>query len=88
MDAYIVAIAKQGLYLTLLLSGPPVMAALIVGLLVSIIQATTQIQEQTLTFVPKLVCIILVLIIMGPLGMLEIMDFTRRIFSDFYRHVT
>lgn len=87
MDAYILSIAKQGLFLVLILSGPPVMAALTVGLFVSIIQATTQVQEQTLTFVPKLVSIILVLAFLGPLGMIEILEFTRSLFANFYKHV-
>lgn len=88
MDAYLVSISKQSLYLVLILSGPPVMAALIIGLLVSIMQATTQIQEQTLTFVPKLVAIVLVLVLLGPLGMVEMMEFTTNLFSNFYKNVT
>lgn len=87
MDAYLVSVAKQGLFLVLILSGPPVLAALIVGLFVSIVQATTQIQEQTLTFVPKLVAIILVLAFLGPLGMVEVMEFTKALLSSFYKHV-
>lgn len=86
MDAYIVSVAKQGLFLVLILSGPPVLAALIVGLFVSIMQATTQIQEQTLTFVPKLVAIILVLSFLGPLGMIKMMEYTRSLFENFYKH--
>lgn len=87
MEAYIVSIAKQGLFLVLILSGPPVTAALCVGLFVSILQATTQVQEQTLTFVPKLVAIILVLVLLGPLGMVEIMGFTRTLFENFYKNI-
>lgn len=87
MDAYIVSIAKQGLFLVLILSGPPVTAALLVGLFVSIMQATTQVQEQTLTFVPKLVAIVLVLAFLGPLGMVELMRFTQKLFETFYQHV-
>jgi len=87
MDAYIVSIAKQGLFLVLILSGPPVMAALVIGLFVSIIQATTQVQEQTLTFVPKLVSIILVISFLGPLGFREIMSFATKLFGSFYKHI-
>lgn len=87
MDAYIVAEAKKGLLLVLILSGPPISAALIVGLFVSIIQATTQVQEQTLTFVPKLVSIILVLMFLGPKGALKIMEFAQHLLSTFYQHV-
>ncbi len=88
MDAYIVSIAKQGLYLVLILSAPPILAALVVGLIVSILQATTQVQEQTLTFVPKLVAIILVLAVLGPLGVVKIIEFTRTLFEQFPQHMT
>lgn len=87
MDAFIVSVAKQSLFLVLILSGPPIMAALIVGLFVSIIQATTQVQEQTLTFVPKLVAIVLVLVFLGPLGSIELIEFSKKLFSTFYKHI-
>lgn len=87
MDTYIVSVAKQGLYLVLILSAPPVMAALIVGLFVSIMQATTQIQEQTLTFVPKLVAIIVVIAILGPLGMVKLMQYTTSLMEEFYKYI-
>ena len=87
MDAYAVSIAKEGLYLVLILSAPPVLAALTVGLIVSIMQATTQIQEQTLTFVPKLVAIILVLIVLGPLGVVQIVQYTTYLLDTFPQFV-
>lgn len=87
MDTFIVSIAKEGLYLVLILSGPPVVGALIVGLTVSIVQATTQIQEQTLTFVPKLICIILIIALLGPLGMVQLISFTKYIFENFAQYV-
>ncbi len=87
MDTFVVSIAKEGLYLVLILSAPPVAAALIVGLAVSIMQATTQIQEQTLTFVPKLVVIIIVIAFLGPLGMVQLMSFTTYILENFANYV-
>ena len=87
MDAYVVTIAKQSLYMVLLLSGPPVLAAMTVGLLVSIMQATTQIQEQSLTFVPKLIAIFAILGIFGPLGFVQLMEFTRSLLENFYRNI-
>lgn len=87
MDAYIVSEAKKGLLLVLILSGPPISAALIVGLFVSIIQATTQVQEQTLTFVPKLVSIVMVLLFMGPQGVIKISEYAQHLLSTFYQHV-
>ena len=59
-------VAREGLLLAVVVSAPVVAAALVVGLLVGLLQATTQIQEQTLTFVPKLVAVTLALLITGP----------------------
>ena len=82
MDAYIISISKQTLYLTLILSAPPVGAALIVGLTISLVQATTQIQEQTLTFVPKLIIVIMVLALVGPWGFYQLVTFTSSLFTS------
>lgn len=77
MEATLIQFAKEGLFLVLILSAPPVLAALIIGLTVSLIQATTQVQEQTLTFVPKLVSIILVIIFLSEVGLKKLMSFTQ-----------
>jgi flagellar biosynthetic protein FliQ len=67
----------------------PVLAvALIVGVAISLLQAVTQVQEMTLTFVPKLAGITLVLLLMGNWMMSELVDFTREIFLDIPRWVT
>lgn len=72
----------QGAFLTLLkVAGPVLLIALIVGLVVSIIQAATQIQEQTLSFVPKLLAIILSLVLMGNFMMNSLIEFTESIFQ-------
>lgn len=81
MEANLIQVAKEGLFLVLKLSAAPVLTALVVGLTVSLVQATTQIQEQTLTFVPKLVAIILVLIFLGEYGLSEIMAYTTNLFN-------
>ncbi len=83
MEAYSVAVAKQALFLVLILAAPPVLAAMVVGLLVSLLQATTQIQEQTLTFVPKMVAVVLVLVVFGPLGMSQLVVFTKTLLTTF-----
>lgn len=83
MDANnLVQIAKEGLYLVLILSAPPVLTAMTVGLTVSLIQATTQVQEQTLTFVPKLISIILVLIFFSEYGLAKILTFTQSLLQN------
>ena len=81
MEANLIQVAKEGLFLVLKLSAAPVLTALVVGLTVSLVQATTQIQEQTLTFVPKLVAIILVLIFLGEYGLSEVMAYTKNLFQ-------
>jgi flagellar biosynthetic protein FliQ len=58
---------REGLLLVLLVSAPPLLASLAVGLVVGVLQAATQIQDQTLVFVPKLVAVVLVLVALGPL---------------------
>ena len=72
----------QTAFLVLLkIAGPVLMIALIVGLIVSIIQAATQIQEQTLSFVPKLLAIIAALIITGNFILNSLIEFTQSIFQ-------
>ena len=65
-EEIILQVVREGLYLVLLVSAPPVAASLIVGLLVSLVQATTQIQDHTITFVPKLVAVLATLAVTGP----------------------
>ena len=62
----VIAIAEEGIWTVLIICGPLLIIALVVGLIVSIFQATTQIQEQTLAFVPKIVAVLLGLIFFGP----------------------
>ena len=78
-------LSYQSLYLILLLSGPPILISMLLGLLVAIFQAATQIQEQTLSFTVKLVAVILVLMMMGGFLSAQIMQFSLTIFNNFYR---
>ena len=75
-------IGREGLFLVVLLSAPIVLASLAVGLVVSVFQATTQIQEQTLTFVPKLIITIVVIAILGPWGFYQLISFTSSLFTS------
>jgi len=77
----VVAILQDMVKTALLVAGPILLVATVVGLLISIFQATTQIQEQTLTFVPKLVAVALVGVIMATFMGNTIIGFTQRIFS-------
>ena len=77
----VMSIVKEALYTSLLVGGPILILTLLVGLLVSIFQATTQIQEQTLTFVPKVIVIALTLAIGGNWMLNEIIKFTIKIMN-------
>lgn len=83
MQDYILQIAREGMWLVLVASAPPVLASMTVGLLVSILQATTQIQEKTLTFVPKVVAVFASLAIAGPWIGSQLVRFTRTLFEGF-----
>lgn len=75
-------IGRQAVEMTLMLAAPLLLAALLIGLIVSIFQAATQINEQTLSFIPKLVGVFLILLLAGP-WMLQIMvDYVRRLFES------
>ncbi|MCB1955030.1 MAG: flagellar biosynthesis protein FliQ [Rhodocyclaceae bacterium] len=78
----VVELGRQAVELTLLVSAPLFLAALATGLLVSIFQAATQINEMTLTFVPKLVAIFFTLVVMGPWMITHITDFIQRLYSS------
>jgi type III secretion HrpO family protein len=68
---------REGLLLVLLVSGPPLIASAVVGVVVGMFQAATQIQDQTLAFVPKLLVVGLVLLAMGPVLGAQILRFTQ-----------
>jgi flagellar biosynthetic protein FliQ len=79
---YVIEIGKQAIFVLLLVSAPMLLAALVTGLLVSIFQAATSINEATLSFIPKLVAMFVTLIFAGP-WMLQVMtDYMRRLFES------
>jgi len=75
-------IGRQAIEMTLILSGPLLLAALAIGLIISIFQAATQINEQTLSFIPKLLGMFLVLILAGPWMLQMMVDYIRRLFES------
>ena len=81
-DAQLLALADQTLWITALIAGPVLIAALVVGLIVGIIQAATSVNEQTLTFVPKLAITALVFVVLGGTMMALLGDFLREIFAQ------
>lgn len=80
MNTYI-ALASEALWLILLLSLPPLLASLVVGLVISLLQALTQVQEQTLTFVPKIIATIVVLIISANFILDRLLAFSHKVFA-------
>jgi flagellar biosynthetic protein FliQ len=78
----IMDIAQNAIRLVVYLAAPCLLAGLAVGLLVSIFQAATQIQEQTLSFIPKLIAMVVALMIMGPWMLQMWLDFTINLFHS------
>ncbi|MDR0708306.1 MAG: flagellar biosynthesis protein FliQ [Treponema sp.] len=77
----IVRLLRGGIIEVLLLASPLLLAALVVGLVVAILQATTSIQEQTLTFVPKIAAILLMLFLLGGWMFSQLSDYTVQLFK-------
>ncbi|MFE8699089.1 flagellar biosynthesis protein FliQ [Cytobacillus sp. FJAT-54145] len=83
----VIAIAEQGIWMVIIICGPLLALALIVGLVVSIFQATTQIQEQTLAFIPKIVAVLLGIVFFGPWMLSQMLSYASEIFSNLTRFV-
>lgn len=80
-------ITREALYLVIKVSLPVLLVSLVIGLVVSIFQTVTSIQEQTLTFVPKIICVFLGLVFFGPWMMNNLIDFMTTLWSDFSRYI-
>jgi len=78
----VIAIIRQALEVAMLTAGPLLLASLATGLLISIFQAATQINEMTLTFIPKLVVMFLVLVVLGPWMMNILVDFVVKLYGS------
>ena len=78
----VMTLGQQAIQMTLMLAGPLLLSALVIGLVVSVFQAATQINEQTLSFIPKLVGIFLVLILTGPWMVTMMVDYIQRLFGN------
>ncbi|MWV43536.1 flagellar biosynthesis protein FliQ [Paenibacillus sp. HJL G12] len=84
---FIIGLAGQAVYTVLKVSAPMLLLGLIVGLIVSIFQATTQIQEQTLAFIPKIVAVLLAILLFGPWILTTLVDFTFNILNNLYKYI-
>jgi flagellar biosynthetic protein FliQ len=84
---FIIRLAGQAIYTVLKASAPMLIIALVVGLIISIFQATTQIQEQTLAFVPKIVAVLFSILIFGPWILSALVDFTTNLLDNLYKYI-
>ncbi|MCU0933538.1 MAG: flagellar biosynthesis protein FliQ [Thiobacillaceae bacterium] len=78
----VIALMRQAVEIALLVAGPTLLASLGMGLLVSIFQAATQINEMTLTFIPKLILMFIVLVITGPWALQLLVDYVIRLLES------
>ncbi|RLB14633.1 MAG: flagellar biosynthetic protein FliQ [Deltaproteobacteria bacterium] len=78
---FVVSMASEAVKLTLLLSAPLLGVGLLVGLVIAILQATTQVQEMTLTFVPKIVCVLLALLAAAPWMLAKMTSYTSQVIA-------
>ena len=86
-EEMIVTLLRETLYLIIKVSAPMLLVSLVVGLIVSILQTVTSIQEQTLTFVPKLISIFLVLMLAGNWILTNIVEYMQYLFENFNQFI-
>jgi flagellar biosynthetic protein FliQ len=83
----VISLGRDAIWTTVLLAAPLLVSALIVGLVVSIIQAVTQINESTLTFIPKMLTIVVVMIILAPWMTQMLTSYTTELFTSLPNYV-
>jgi flagellar biosynthesis protein FliQ len=81
-EAWLMTFAQNALMVTLILAGPVLLVTLIIGSIISLIQAATQVNEYTLTFVPKLIAAIIVLALLGSWMGQRILTFTENVYTN------
>ncbi|WP_274651533.1 flagellar biosynthesis protein FliQ [Paenibacillus humicola] len=84
---FIIALAGQAVYTVLKASAPMLVFGLVIGLIVSIFQATTHIQEQTLAFIPKIVGVLVAILLFGPWILNTLVDFTYNLLNNMYKYI-
>ena len=81
-QTFVIHLARETLFMVLVLAGPVMAAALLIGLVISILQATTQIQDQMLNMVPKIVGVFIVLLVLGAWMLNIAITFTTNIYAQ------
>ena len=84
---FVIGLGQQVIFLVLEIVGPILIVGMVVGLIINILQATTQIQEQTLSFIPKIAAVIIVLFLAGPWMLSQITDFAAQILGNLNQYV-
>ena len=79
---YVISIGRQAIETALMCAAPMLLAALIIGLIISVFQAATQIQEQTMAFIPKIVGVFVTLLLFAPWILQKVTDFITMIFAQ------
>ncbi|SMF25057.1 flagellar biosynthesis protein FliQ [Pseudogulbenkiania subflava] len=78
----VINIVQNALYVLIIVAAPVLLVSLLVGLLISVLQAATQINEMTLTFIPKLLALFVTLVLAGPWMINTLVDYTVRLFQS------
>lgn len=78
----VINLASQAMTIGIEVAGPMLLAGLVIGLVISIFQAVTSIQEQTLTFIPKVIALALIIVVLGPWMLRQIVDYTQNLYHD------
>ncbi len=86
-ETFVIQIGRDALYTVLKVSAPMLGLGLLVGVIISIFQATTQIQEQTLTFIPKIIAVMVSIIIFGPWMLSILLDFTGNLLGNLHTFI-
>ncbi|MCG8483978.1 MAG: flagellar biosynthesis protein FliQ [Clostridia bacterium] len=81
-QSMVIGIARDAVLTVLYVAGPVMAVALVVGLIISVLQATTQVQEQTLTFVPKIVAVFVFILLMLPFFLAKLQAFAEEMFNN------
>ncbi len=81
-EAFVLALAQKTVEITLILAGPVLLISLLVGSLISLVQAATQINEVTLTFIPKLIGVVAVILLLGSWMLQQLIAFTSNLFTN------
>jgi flagellar biosynthetic protein FliQ len=81
-EAYVLTLGQNAIMMSLILAGPILLISLVLGSLVSLVQAATQINESTLVFIPKMIGIILVLVLLGSWMLQQAVTFTHALFTS------